>query len=418
MLALLAIVASLDVVYTANIGGEFLGCGCLGEEGGMARIAHFLNTVDHDVLIDAGGLFGKNRFVDSVAVSYLSHYGYDAILLTRGELRFGPDLLRYGNTNVPLVCANLTHDGRHLVRRYTTKETPAGRVIVTGVIEPEGDSLVQGMVLSPAREAVAEALAEAAVRPDDWVIVAWNGGSSHLRFNDRFTVPTTWRRRIGYARIDGAGVEERVVVLDSTIPEDPWTKARIEEFLDYLHTLPARPMISNFPAHVAINYYAGPEDTAGIRLLGALVKELAGATGLMTVTRPGPPMAVVGPDTLVGPEIPAQARDRVIARLRAGGDERAGAIYFRDPGCPDCQRYDLLVRAFAADHPEISIAWADDEVLLERCYAAYAVPPNQRRKPILFAGSRFFDLRGTTSRELSVEGPVPWLTIYGFLKSP
>uniref|UniRef100_A0A7C4XA82 Uncharacterized protein n=1 Tax=candidate division WOR-3 bacterium TaxID=2052148 RepID=A0A7C4XA82_UNCW3 len=404
---------SLDIIYTAGIGGEFLGCGCPGEEGGIARIAHYIKNTPHHLLIDAGGIFGKNRFVDSIALVNLKEYNFDAIAVSGNELQFGPEFINRLSARAPLLCSNVYYLGQPLAKEYIIKSVNGKKVLITAVIEEE---LPEVEVLEP-KTAINRIKANPLVKDYDIHINILNGPHRRLIIENIGYVDADWTRRIGLLKIENNSIKNSVTFLDSTIPEDHLTREKINSVLYYLKNLPARQIISDFPATVSIIYYYNDDDSLVNHFLPLLVREYRGMVGITYIKKTDQkPAFKIGERifSAATPETTIQIlRKEILRVLDYGGDKKVQVVYFPNPNCPECGRYNLLLEAFKKNNPDIKIVHSQDEVLLERFYEVYEVPLKKRQKPIIFIGKNYLPYGEIESSNLQIEGNIPWPKIYG-----
>ncbi len=412
------LILAIDIIYTAGIGGEFLGCGCPGEEGGLARIVYYIKNTPHELLIDAGGIFGKNRFVDSVAVSNLKDYGFDAICLSPNEFIFGPEFILRIDSFAPLLCSNVRYLGGPIAREYIVKDCKGVRVVLTAVIERGSLNGIRGLEVSEPGKAIARIKSLPEIRDYDLFINITNGKNRTISVEKIGTVNVNWSRRIGLLRIEKNILKNRVTSLDSTIPEDSLIRVKIDSFLKYLHTLPARRIITEFPARVLLTYYYNNIDDSIMKYhLPALVKGYSGVVGVTYIKRPEaiPALKIkdevyqgLSPDSLI-----PFLNEKIHATIEEGGDGNVQVVYFPNPNCPECERHNLLLKAFAKEIPGIGIVSSLDDLLLERFYEVYSVPKEKRLKPLLFLGIRYLGKEDIRAENLFIEGRIPWLKIYG-----
>lgn len=414
-------ILAIDIIYTAGIGGEFLGCGCPGEEGGIARIAYYIKNTPHQLLIDAGGIFGKNRFVDSIAVTNLTDYGFDALCVSPDELIFGPEFITRLNSVAPFLCSNVRYSGAPIAREYIIKDCNGVKVVLTAVIEEGIISGIKDLEVSESEKAINHIKSLPEIRDYDFFINIKNGRDRTISIEKIGAVKANWSRRIGLLRIEKNNLKNTVTFLDSTIPEDSVTRVKINLFLDYLHSLPAQKVISDFPARVPIVYYYNNEDDSVMKyLLPTIVKRYYGMVGVTYIkkTEAMPGLKIKGEvyQGLSSDSIITFVNEKIYQAIENGGDNNVQVVYFPNINCPECERYNLLLKAFATANPEITVVSSLDEVLLERFYEVYCVPPEKRLKPIIFMGIRYLGQEDIRTKNLYVEGKIPWLKIYGIEK--
>jgi 2',3'-cyclic-nucleotide 2'-phosphodiesterase (5'-nucleotidase family) len=99
----------LSIVYSSNIGGQFIKCGCRPPKGGMSRRATIIDSIRNEaenvLVLDSGGLLFEVRdlvepFVDYARITShllsdaMNDIGIDAINVGAYDLANGPDSLR------------------------------------------------------------------------------------------------------------------------------------------------------------------------------------------------------------------------------------------------------------------------------------------------------------------------------------
>jgi len=171
----------LRTYFTGDTAGFLSPCGCQsGQYGGLARRATYLSRMrrEGEVTVDLGNLVVGEGALQKAILAYslegLETLGYDALVPGEGEIRMGAsfeDAVR-GRKAPRVVCANLLRaDGRSTVfEPWLLRTLRDGRTVaVVGVVEPF-DGLPSAYVVTPARDAVRDAVARLAGKADVVVV--------------------------------------------------------------------------------------------------------------------------------------------------------------------------------------------------------------------------------------------------------
>lgn len=136
----------ITVLYTGNTQSYIEPCGCYpGQSGGVARRATLIERIREQrsslLLVDAGGNFdGDNRLDELRAranMEAMKAMGYDAILFTPEELRFGVDFSEQIAVELQLPFISTTSSplqgNSGVIQPDFIKETPSHKFLVLGV---------------------------------------------------------------------------------------------------------------------------------------------------------------------------------------------------------------------------------------------------------------------------------------------
>jgi hypothetical protein len=140
------------VLYTGNTRSDLEPCGCYeGQAGGIARRGTAVKRLRASgiptLLVDTGGIFDGETPVERLrSETYLrgmAQIGYDAVLLTASELRFGREFLEAAKaqTPIPFLSSNLlTESGDPFVTPYLIKQVESQKVALLGISDDPPES--------------------------------------------------------------------------------------------------------------------------------------------------------------------------------------------------------------------------------------------------------------------------------------
>ena len=144
----------ITILYTGNTQSYIEPCGCYpGQSGGVARRATLIERIRKQrpslLLVDAGGNFdGENRLDELRAranMEAMKAMGYDAILFTPEELRFGTDFSTQITTELQLPFISTTSSplqgSSGVIQPDFIKEAPLHKSLVLGVSSVDDQGL-------------------------------------------------------------------------------------------------------------------------------------------------------------------------------------------------------------------------------------------------------------------------------------
>ena len=178
----------LTVVVSGDTAGWIVPCGCTANQsGGLPRRATYLTEIaarSEVIVADAGGAPGGKFLYDRLKFEAILQgelaMGLAAHNVGAAEAALGPDYLRdlVRRLHVPLVSTNvLLTDGQPLTEPLRVVQAGGRSVAILGVLSPkfaaDRESMVPGLNVTSPREAVLQALHQAAGRYQAAIVLAY-----------------------------------------------------------------------------------------------------------------------------------------------------------------------------------------------------------------------------------------------------
>jgi 5'-nucleotidase len=157
--------ASLTLIYTSNTLGEVEPCSTCpeaGENGGLPRRSHFVNTVRKEVkdllVLDGGDALvidyfsrkserEKARKRAEVVLRLYEKIGYDALNIGDTDIGLGVEYLKnlQKKSKIPFLSANLKEKktGRLIFKSHLVKEVEGMRIGIIGLLTPNIHPFIQ-----------------------------------------------------------------------------------------------------------------------------------------------------------------------------------------------------------------------------------------------------------------------------------
>jgi len=172
----------LTVVVSGDTAGWIVPCGCTANQsGGLPRRASYLTEIaaQSDLIVaDAGGAPGGKSLYDRLKFEAILQgelaMGLAAHNVGAAEAALGPDYLcdLVRRLHVPLVSTNVRlRDGQPLAEPLRVVQAGGRSVAILGVLSPK--FAATGLQISPPREAVLQALQQAAGRYQAAIVLAY-----------------------------------------------------------------------------------------------------------------------------------------------------------------------------------------------------------------------------------------------------
>ena len=142
------------------------------------------------LLLDGGGIFGRQSDAAELSLKAMAIMGYDALNLGGPEFNFGKEFLEHARSHVsfPYIASNLLYGGIRLpwTREYIIKEAGGIKIAILGVLDPDGlaqlpnQEQAKGLEVIPPEAALNRLLPEVRGKADLVILLSAFGAQQTL----------------------------------------------------------------------------------------------------------------------------------------------------------------------------------------------------------------------------------------------